>query len=909
MGQAMAFGSRGGGDGLDRAFDDASLAADFRALFATATVGIAHVDVATRRFLSVNDAVCNMLGYDRAALLELTTDSVTHPDDVDLRDQLYRSVVDTGTATVEARLRTGSGRDIWVRVQSTLVTDADGMVRRTVNLLTDLTARRESERLIVEESERAHLALAAAQAGTWEYRYDPPEMIWSSEVFALYDRDPARGAPQEGEWAAMVHPDDVEEARRLGSVTETADQYAGAFRVRKRDGGWRWLASRARVIRDAAGKRARIVGINIDQTERLENETALTAAAARFRAAIDAMEGVLWTNDAAGRMMGEQPGWAKLTGQTRAEYEGFGWATAVHPDDSQPTIDAWNIAVASQNPFVFEHRVRRHDGAWRLFSIRAVPTFVAAGEISEWVGVHTDITDQRAADAALHDLNATLAERVGQATAERNAAWNNARDLMAVIGSDGIIRAANPAWTATLGWDIDEVVGRLHLDMNHPDDAPSSDAVLHDAQQAAVPNYECRVRHKDGGYRTISWLLASPDGEATFINGRDVTEERARASDLAAAQAQIHEMQKLESIGQLTGGVAHDFNNLLTPIIGSLDLLQRRGVGGEREARLIDGALTAADRAKTLVQRLLAFARRQQLQTRAVDLTALVDDMRDLIGRSIGPAITIVVDAHADLPPAQVDPAQLELALLNLALNARDAMEGDGQGGGGTLTIGLDAVMPGRETGLPQRRFVRLCVTDTGAGMDETTLRRAVEPFFSTKGIGKGTGLGLSMVHGLAAQSGGKLVIHSTPGEGTTATLWLPEADAAEPEDALPPAIEAALPAAEVILVVDDEDMVRVSTATMLADLGFAVIEAASAAEALALLNAGTAIDALVTDYLMPEVNGAELITAARALRPDLPALLVTGYADTDALDPGLARLGKPFRQAELAKAVAGVLG
>ncbi len=809
-----------------------------------------------------------------------------------------------------------------------------------------------------------------------------------------------------------------------GKLTEAADNYAGAFRVRRREGGWRWLASRARVIRDEGGKRVRIVGINIDQTERLDNEAKLTAAVARFRAAIDAMEGVLWTNDAGGRLLGEQPGWARLTGQTRADYEGLGWADAVHPDDARPTIDAWDAAVAARRPFVFEHRVRRYDGAWRLFSIRAVPTLDAAGNVDEWVGVHTDITDQRAAEAALRDLNATLAQRVKQATAERDrawiysremmlllghdgiieavnpawtavlgwdraelvgqrytqfvvagdhdrsdaalaesagrpldnfvnlyhhkdgstrwlswvtapagdsvyasarditgdivrqaelarataerdAAWNNARDLMGVIGGDGIIRAVNPAWTTTLGWQIDEVVGRPHLEMNHPDDVPSSDAVLRDAQQAAVvPNYECRVRHKDGSFRTISWLLASPDGEATFINGRDVTDERARAADLAAAQAQIHEMQKLESIGQLTGGVAHDFNNLLTPIIGSLDLLQRRGVGGEREARLIDGALAAADRAKTLVQRLLAFARRQQLQTRAVDVAALVDDMRDLLARSIGPTIDIVVDAHDGLPPAQVDPAQLELALLNLALNARDAMPE-----GGTLTIGLDAVMPDADTGLPQHRFVRLCVTDTGAGMDETTLRRAVEPFFSTKGIGKGTGLGLSMVHGLAAQSGGKLVIHSTPGEGTTATLWLPEADEAQPDHAPPVASEAVVPTAETILVVDDEDMVRASTAAMLTDLGFAVIEAGSAAEALALLESGRAVDALVTDYLMPETNGAELIAAARRLRPGLPAMLVTGYAETDALDPALVRLGKPFRQAELAKAVAGVLG
>ena len=278
--------------------------------------------------------------------------------------------------------------------------------------------------------------------------------------------------------------------------------------------------------------------------------------------------------------------------------------------------------------------------------------------------------------------------------------------------------------------------------------------------------------------------------------------------------------------------------------------------------------------------------------------------MRDLIARSIGPGIAIVVDAHDGVPPAQVDAAQLELALLNLAINARDAMQESG-----TLTVGIDAVMPGPETGLPRRSFVRLCVTDTGAGMDEATLRRAIEPFFSTKGVGKGTGLGLSMVHGLAAQSGGKLVIHSTPGEGTTATLWLPEADPVGADSPAPAAPAAdPPPAAETLLVVDDEELVRASTAAMLADLGFTVIEADSAAAALAAIEGGARVDALVTDYLMPGTNGGELVLAARALRPGLPALVVTGYANSSALDAALPRLATPFRQAELASAVAALL-
>ena len=381
------------------------------------------------------------------------------------------------------------------------------------------------------------------------------------------------------------------------------------------------------------------------------------------------------------------------------------------------------------------------------------------------------------------------------------------------------------------------------------------------------------------------------------LEQRIVTEVAERTK----AEEALRQAQKLESIGQLTGGVAHDFNNLLTPIIGSLDLLQRRGAGDARAIRLVEGALRSAERAKTLVQRLLAFARRQPLQAGPVDLAVLVGSMAELVASTSGPRIRVEVDLPPDLPPVLADANQLEMAILNLSVNARDAMPD-----GGTLTISgeLREIGEGHRTGLAPGLYVRLSVSDTGAGMDETVLARAIEPFFSTKGVGHGTGLGLSMVHGLTAQLGGAMTIDSRVAFGTCVALWLPRASqamAAASGELRPPAPHEAR---GIALLVDDEPLVRASVAEMLSDLGYSVIEAASAAEALGRLDGGLEPDLLVADHLMAGMTGSELVRTVRDRWPTVPALIISGH-EVDAIAPDLARLTKPFRQEELAALIA----
>jgi signal transduction histidine kinase/CheY-like chemotaxis protein len=371
----------------------------------------------------------------------------------------------------------------------------------------------------------------------------------------------------------------------------------------------------------------------------------------------------------------------------------------------------------------------------------------------------------------------------------------------------------------------------------------------------------------------------------------------------------LRQVQKMEMIGQLTGGVAHDFNNLLMAVMGNLELL-RKQVRGEKAVRLADGALRGARRGASLTQRLLAFARQQDLRIEPTHLSSLIRGMTDLLERSVGASVELKLELPEQLPLTLADANQIELALLNLVVNARDAMPD-----GGTITIRVDVVHASARVDLAAGDYVRVTVSDTGQGMDAMTLSKAMEPFFTTKEVGKGTGLGLSMIHGLALQLNGALRLESTVGCGTRAELWLPVTSRAPVEQA--PAETAAQENTEAaegvtILLVDDDALISNSTAYLLEDLGHEVIEANSGANALEVLKKGQKVDLLITDYSMPKMTGVQLASAARELRPDLPILMATGYAD---LPPGMsmdiARLRKPYQQhqlvAEIAKALRGV--
>lgn len=494
---------------------------------------------------------------------------------------------------------------------------------------------------------------------------------------------------------------------------------------------------------------------------------------------------------------------------------------------------------------------------------------------------------------ALDAANRKLSTQVSETTADFEGIWRLSRDGFVIADRNGVWRRANPAWTELLGWREEELIGQTAAWISHPEDAQGLD---HLTSARTKARFTSRLRAKNGDYRWFSWTVVS-DRDYRYFTARDMTHEKAAAAELERTQAALRQSQKMDAIGQLTGGVAHDFNNLLTPIVGALDVVRRRAQLSDRDDNLLGAAAEAAERARVLVQRLLAFARRQPLQPQSVDVGALVEGAATLISSVAGSRVQLKIDVAADVPPALADPNELEMALLNLSANARDAMPAGGQ-----LHIAVESRMrpADQQENVGAAAFVVISVSDTGEGMDEATLARAVEPFFSTKGIGKGTGLGLSMVHGLAAQLGGAVNISSQVGKGTCVEIWLPSTQVKV--DAKP-ALKDGQPfaAGGLVLLVDDEPLVRTTVGDMLAGLGFSVIEAAGAEEALTLLEDGLAPRFLVTDHLMPGVTGAQLVQTVRERYPDIQSLLITGYAEQKELPDNLPRLRKPFLQNELA--------
>jgi PAS domain S-box-containing protein len=495
--------------------------------------------------------------------------------------------------------------------------------------------------------------------------------------------------------------------------------------------------------------------------------------------------------------------------------------------------------------------------------------------------------------------------------------WLNSRDLMVVIGGDGVLRAVSPSWTQILGHAAEAVVGRMFLDFIHTDDAAATRHGLGtEAGLQDLTAFENRLISKAGESRWLSWNTTL-EGGLVYAYGRDITESRAQAEALRAVEAALRQSQKMEAVGQLTGGVAHDFNNLLTGISGSLELLQARlaqGRHGDLD-RYAAAAQGAARRAASLTHRLLAFSRQQTLDPKAVNVNRLVSGMEELIRRTMGPPIKVEVAQAAGLWTSLLDPHQLENALLNLCINARDAMADGGHLTIETANVWLDD-RAARERDLPPGQYVSLCVTDTGTGMAPDVVRRAIDPFFTTKPMGQGTGLGLSMVYGFVRQSGGQLRIYSELGSGTTMCLYLPRHHGqAEAEDAAAEAEADHEPASgETVLVVDDEPTVRMLVAEVLQDLGYTAIEAADAASGLSILQSSARIDLLVSDVGLPGgMNGRQMAEAARLARPDLKVLFITGYAENAVigngqLGPGMHVLTKPFPMDTLASRLKSLL-
>jgi PAS domain S-box-containing protein len=828
---------------------------------------------------------------------------VLHPEDAEPTRREWDAARAHGCSyEVRCRYRRKDGVYRWHIARAEAVRAPGGEIVRWFGTSTDIHEQ-------TDAVERLELALdAGAIQGTWVWDL-PSDRVTADErfceTFGISTEEASTGFPIQRAVDA-IHPEDREQVQTaIQRAIDEGDGYRCEYRVKNAAGVYRWVEASGKVQVAADGTPVRFPGVAVDVEARRAAEERLRKSQAELRAVYDAVPvGIVLAEAPSGRITGGNAevervfGHQVLPSTDVASYRDW---VSFHADGREVQADEYPLTLAlrgeAERPEL-EVLYRRGDGRHAWIRLVASPIRDADGKISGAVVAALDIDKRRRAQQELQDLNGRLETEVQQRTAERDRMWRLSTDLMLVAGFDGTIEAVNPAWTALLGWSDDELLGRSFMNLVHPDDSEATLAEMASLERGVTTfRFTNRYRALAGDYRWISWT-AVPGDQHIHAVGRDITAERLAAAELEQAQEALRQSQKLEAMGQLTGGVAHDFNNLLSPIIGGLDLLQRRDFGDERAKRTIGGALASAERAKTLVQRLLAFARRQPLQPTAVDVAGTIKGMAGLLASTLGPRIDLKVEVSHELPAARADANQLEMALLNLTVNARDAMPDGGQ-----LSITAHHERNGPTSQHDAAGgYVRVVVRDTGKGMDAETLARCIEPFFSTKGIGQGTGLGLSMVHGLAAQLSGALSIDSEVGRGTIIELWLPVAGSAAPGaegDAVDPLPRRAGRA----LVVDDEDLVRASTAEMLEELGYDTMEAVSGTEALRILEEES-FDLLVTDHLMPGVTGTELARLTHDRAPQTKVLIVSGYAGAEGLDPAYKRLTKPFRQSELAAAL-----
>ena len=672
-----------------------------------------------------------------------------------------------------------------------------------------------------------------------------------------------------------------------------------------------------------------------ERRERREAEVALHRSEMRARLAIEGAELGLWDYDPRSGVLDWDPRIRTLYGVDPDVTPSLALLLqCIHPDDRERMEAAIREAMVwrpgHNGAYVNEYRVVTPDDRERWISTRGLALF-EDGACIRFLGIVRDITEERAAQEALRRITGDLEQQVAERTAERDRIWRLSRDLFAVTGFDGRLRRLNPAWNGLLGYDPDALVGSNFRLLVHPQDQQG--ITEHLARMKAgevVERFETRLRRVDGGWRWISWT-AAPEGDAFYAIGRDITVEREASEALAQRNRELAEqieererveqtlrqMQRLEAVGQLTSGVAHDFNNLLTVILGNIGFVERalkkEGVNGAIRDR-IGHMRTAAERGAKLTGQMLAFSRRQKLEPKPIDLNETVAGMRELLQSTMGGAVRIETVLKRELWPALVDPTQIELIILNLAINARDAMEV-----GGGLTVETANVTLTTQPSRPEEpgpgEYVLLAVSDTGPGMSDEVLAKAFEPFFTTKEIGKGSGLGLAQVYGFAKQSGGGVSIETKLGEGTTVKVYLPRAagmaGGREVDQAPSAGATAEASSERTILVMDDDSAVREVTSAMLRELGYSVIGAGTGGAALDVLRSDRRVDVLLADYAMPGMNGVDAARAALELRPGLPVLFITGYADLKALrDIGEERIiQKPFRDEELTRKLQTALG
>lgn len=874
------------------------------------------------------------------------------PEVADFNDNVMKVGLAGGTLAYKDQqltlFRHGRPEPVWMNLDYSPVLDESGTPVGVIAIVVETTQQVIAGRLLQESEER----FRALTSATFEvvYRMSPD---WR-EMRLLEGRGFLSDLQNSIHWQdAYLFPDDQPAVRAaIDQAIRTKSVFQLEHRVRRVDGSEGWTLSRAIPVLGEDDEIIEWFGAASDVTERRRADVRREALL-QLREEIDRQRDPMDLAFVACRLLGQtlgasRAGYGTLDAVTDSFTMGREWVgpclQAVDGTLDLRTFGSYVenikrgelvvVADVTRDPrtgIAAEVLIKLQCRAFLNVAVVENATTVAVfrvchGSVRHWsdddialvreFAAQTRIAiERRRAEQALRQLAESLEQQVAQRTRERDRVWRNSQDMQVVFDRDGVVQAMNPAVTGVLGWAPEDMIGRSAFDFIHDDDQDSTHGALAHARQAVLPAFINRFRHKDGAFRWISWV-AAPDENLIYASGRDISAEKETAGLLAESEEALRQAQKMEAVGQLTGGLAHDFNNLLTGISGSLELMQTRIAQGRVNEleRYILAARGAAERAASLTHRLLAFSRRQTLAPKPVDMNRLIADMAELINRTMGPPVEVEVVAAGGLWLTLADPNQLESALLNLCINARDAMPD-----GGKLTIEtgnrwLD-VRAAQMRDLTPGQYVTLCVSDTGTGMPPEVAARAFDPFYTTKPIGMGTGLGLSMVYGFARQSGGQARIYTEQGKGTMVCLYLPRyvGDDAEAE-AVPDALVPRSGRGETVLVVDDEPTIRGLVLETLEDLGYQALEAADGAAALKVLCSDARIDLLVTDVGLPGgLNGRQLSDAARGVRPKLPVLFITGYAENAVLShghlaPGMHVMTKPFSMDLLASRIREIL-
>lgn len=831
-----------------------------------------------------NEGARRVLGWTEAEMLGREGSCFFTPEDQAtgrLHTEMRRALA-LGAGNDERWHMRKSGERFWASGEMTPICDEQGVPIGFVKVLRDRTEQHRAAQALRESRQLLEKAQAVGGVGTFTVDLASGMLLGTSgfnRIFGLPDHEQMPVAALE----ALVLQEDAAVPSAASMRRGQAMPMNAEYRIRRADdGALRWIAGKAEFERDEAGRTSRLVGVVQDITDRKAAEQAVQESAAQFRLLAQAMPNHVWTAAPDGSLTWLNDQVYDYSGADAGVFDGDRWTTIVHPEDRAGAAALWQQCVALGTPYETEYRILRADGQYLWHLVRASPLRGADGAINLWIGANTDIHERKLLEA--------------QNTRDRNRIWTLSQELMLICDFQGAISAVNPATTRQLGWSEEEMVGRTLDAFLHPDDLAITAAEV-GKLSAGIKTlaFENRYRHRNGSYLLLSWT-AVPEGGMIHAVARDITRER-------SAEDALRQSQKLEAIGQLTGGVAHDFNNLLAIMRSSIDLLRLVQLTDERRHRYMTAISDAITRATRLTGQLLAFARRQALQPVVFDVRQNMEMVSEMVGSITGARIVREVQLDDADCLVHADPNQFDTAIVNLAVNARDAMDGSGK-----LAIKVSRVsgIPAVRGNPPVRgEFVAVSIADSGVGIPPQFLTQIFEPFFTTKSTGQGTGLGLSQVFGFAKQSGGEILVESEVGVGTMFTLYLPRAvQPAQQTDTPGPDSAIAKGPGGRILIVEDNPDVALSVEQTVEELGYVAQVVASAEQALSELAQDAArFAAVFSDVVMAGMNGIDLGKEVRRLYPALPFVLSSGYSYVLAMNPdhGFTLLPKPYALEELA--------